>query len=88
MFLRVWSTGTEFGCLNPICFVLVKTDFWPKNMHNSSSTVLISIPEDYVPEVRNQGSDTKIIDLGTKEEAFSSCVPMPCMQPVKILCKR
>jgi len=48
-------------------------------MRNASSTVLISIPEEHVPEVRNQGSDTKIIDLGTKEEAFSTFVPV-CSQ--------
>jgi hypothetical protein len=49
---------------------------------------LISIPEEHVPEVRNQGSDTKIIDWGTKEEAFGRCFSVPCMQPLKILCKR
>lgn len=49
---------------------------------------LISIPEENVLEVRNQGSDTKIIDLGTKEDAFSSCFSVPCTQPMKILYKR
>ena len=48
---------------------------------------LISIPEENVLEVRNQGSDTKI-DLGTKEDAFSSCFSVPCTQPMKILYKR
>jgi len=56
-------------------------------MHSASSIILISIPEEHVPEIRNQGSDTKIIDLGTKEEASNSS-PVPCMQPMKILCER
>jgi hypothetical protein len=67
---------------------VVKTDFLAKNISGASSTVLISIPEEHVLDVRNQGSETKIIDLGTKEGAFSSCFAVPCMQPVKILCKR
>lgn len=87
MFLCVRSTGTEFGCLNPVCFV-VKTDFLAKNISRASSVVLICIPEENVLEVRNQGSDTKIIDLGTEEDAFSSCFAVSCMQPMKILCKR